>query len=54
MAALELFLWKSLVLFLFGERWSAAGGLIFLQPFFTALFVTISFQVNRRAAAGRS
>ena len=54
MAALELFLWKSLVLFLFGERWSAAGGLIFLQPFFTALFVTVSFQVNRRAAAGRS
>jgi rod shape-determining protein MreD len=54
MAAVELFLWKSLVLFLFGERWSAAGGLIFLQPLFTALFVTLSFQVHRKAEAGRS
>jgi cell shape-determining protein MreD len=54
MAAVELFLWKSLVHFLFGERFSAAGGLIFLQPVFTALFVTVSFQVHRRTEAGRS
>jgi rod shape-determining protein MreD len=54
MAAVELFLWKSLVLFLFGERFSAAGGLVFLQPLFTALFVTVAFQVQRRAEAGRS
>jgi rod shape-determining protein MreD len=54
MAVVELFLWKCLVLFLFGERWSTAGGLIFLQPLFTALFVTLSFQVRRKAEAGRS
>jgi rod shape-determining protein MreD len=54
MAAVELFLWKSLVLFLFGEGFSTAGGLIFLQPLFTALVVTAVFQVNRRMEARRS
>ena len=54
MATIELFLWKSLALFLFGERFTAARGLIFLQPLFTALFVTAAFQVYRRAGAGRS
>jgi len=54
MATIELFLWKSLALFLFGERFTAARGLIFLQPLFTALFVTVAFQVYRRAGAGRS
>jgi rod shape-determining protein MreD len=51
MAALELSLWKSLVLFLFGERFSTARGIVFLQPLFTALLVTVSFHVNKRAEA---
>jgi len=54
MAALELLLWKSLALFLFGEGFATAGGLIFLQPLFTALAVTAVFQVNRRREARRS
>lgn len=54
MAAAEFFLWKSLVLFLFGERFAAAGGLIFLQPLATALFVTVAFQVHRKIEARRS
>ncbi len=54
LAAVELLLWKSLVLFLFGERFSVSAGLVFLQPLFTALFVTVSFQVQRRTEAGRS
>jgi cell shape-determining protein MreD len=53
-AAVELFLWKSLALFLFGQRFSASGGLVFLQPLFTALVVTFAFQVQRRREAGRS
>jgi rod shape-determining protein MreD len=54
LAAVELLLWKTLVLFLFRERFSAAGGLIFLQPPVTALFVTVAFQVHRRTEARRS
>jgi len=54
MAAAELFLWKTLVLFLFGDRWNAAGGLIFFQPLMTALSVTVVFQVRRKAEAGRT
>ena len=53
-AAAELLLWKSLVLFLFGGSFSASGGLIFLQPLVTALFVTIAFQVRQRTEARRS
>lgn len=53
-ATVELLLWKTLVLFLFGERFSPAGGLIFLQPPATALFVTFAFQVQRRREARRS
>jgi hypothetical protein len=53
-AAVEILLWKSLVLFLFGERFSAAGGLFFLQPPVTALVVTVAFQVRRRMEARRS
>jgi len=53
-AAVELLLWKSLVLFLFGERFSSAGGLILLQPPVTALVVTVAFQVRRRMEARRS
>jgi len=52
-ATLELLLWKSLALFLFGERFWAAGGLDFLQPLATALFVTGAFQVQRRMEARR-
>ncbi|HUU37180.1 MAG TPA: rod shape-determining protein MreD [Candidatus Desulfaltia sp.] len=51
MAAAELVLWKFLVLFLFGERWSAAGGLVFLQPLFTAVFVTLLLQFKRKGGA---
>jgi hypothetical protein len=51
MASVELALWKFLVLFLFGEKWSAAGGLVFLQPLFTAVFVTLLFQFKRKAGA---
>lgn len=54
LAAVELLLWKSLVLFLFHERFSAAGGLIFLQPLVTTLVVTVVFQVHRRTEARRS
>ena len=54
LAAVELFLWKFLVLFLFGEHFSAAGGLILLQPPITALVVTVAFQVRRRMEARRS
>lgn len=54
MAAAELFLWKSLALFLFGERWFAAGGLVLLQPLVTAVFVTAAFQVHRRREARRA
>jgi hypothetical protein len=53
-AAAELLLWKSLVLFLFGGGFTASGGLIFLQPLVTALFVTAAFQVHRRREARRS
>jgi cell shape-determining protein MreD len=53
MAALELFLWKSLALFLFGEHFSIARGTAFLQPLFTALFVTVSLHVQRRTRARR-
>lgn len=49
MAAAELALWKFLVHFLFGEKWSMAGGLVFLQPVFTALFVTVLFHLKRKA-----
>jgi rod shape-determining protein MreD len=51
MAAAELALWKFLVLFLFGEKWSAGGGLVFLQPLFTAVFVTVLFQFKRKRGA---
>jgi len=51
MAAAEMVLWKFLVLFLFGERWSAAGGLVFLQPLFTAVFVTLLLQFKRKGGA---
>jgi rod shape-determining protein MreD len=51
MAAAELALWKFLVVFLFGEKWSAAGGLVFLQPLFTAVFVTGFFQLRRKSGA---
>lgn len=51
MAAAELVLWKFLVLFLFGEKWSAAGGLVFLQPLFTAVFVTLLLQFKRKGGA---
>ena len=54
LAAAELLLWKTLVLFLFGQRFAAAGGLVFLQPLATALIVTIAFQVRRRRDAGSS
>ncbi len=51
MAAAELALWKFLVIFLFGEKWSAGGGLVFLQPLFTAAFVTAFFQFKRKSGA---
>jgi rod shape-determining protein MreD len=51
MASAEQALWKFLVLFLFGEKWSAAGGLFFLQPLFTAAVVTLLFQLKRKAGA---
>lgn len=51
MASAELALWKFLALFLFGEKWSAAGGLVFLQPLFTAVVVTFLFQFKRKAGA---
>jgi rod shape-determining protein MreD len=54
LAAVELLLWKTLALFLFGEPFSAAGGLVFLQPPVTALLVTIAFQARRRREARRS
>jgi rod shape-determining protein MreD len=54
MAAVELLLWKALVLFLFGERFSAAGGLVFLQPLATAVAVTVAFQVRRQREGRRS
>ena len=54
LAVVELFLWKFLALFLFGERFSAAGGLFLLQPPVTALVVTVAFQVQRRMEARRS
>jgi rod shape-determining protein MreD len=54
LAAVALLLWKMLVLFLFGERFSAAGGLVFLQPLVTALLVTFALQVHRRKEARRS
>ena len=54
LASAELFLWKSLVLFLFGERFSAAGGLAFLQPLATSLVVSVAFQVFRRREARSS
>jgi cell shape-determining protein MreD len=54
LAALELFLWKILVLFLFGEHFAAAAGLVFLQPPATALIVTVAFQARRRREARRS
>jgi rod shape-determining protein MreD len=47
MAAAELALWKFLVLFLFGEKWSSGGGLVFLQPLSTAVVVTLFFQFKR-------
>jgi len=53
-AAVEFLLWKSLVLFLIGERFSVAGGLFLLQPPVTALVVTVAFQVRRRMEARRS
>ena len=49
MAASELALWKLLVLFLFAEKWSSAGGLVFLQPLLTAAVVTALFQFKRKA-----
>jgi rod shape-determining protein MreD len=54
LATVELFLWKFLALFLFGERFAAAGGLFLLQPPVTALVVTVAFQVRRRMEARRS
>jgi rod shape-determining protein MreD len=51
MAAAELALWKFLVLFLFGEKWSSGGGLVFLQPLSTAVFVTLFFQFKRKRGA---
>jgi rod shape-determining protein MreD len=48
MATAELALWKFLVLFLFGEKWSSGGGLVFLQPISTAVFVTLFFQFKRK------
>src|SRR4030067_3141150 len=52
MAALELFLWKSLVVFLFGERWPVAGGVHILQPDHNALVAPHAFKDHRRASAG--
>jgi rod shape-determining protein MreD len=49
MGAAELALWKFLVFFLFGEKWSAGGGLIFLQPLSTAAIVTLVFQLKRKS-----
>jgi rod shape-determining protein MreD len=54
LAAIELLLWKTLVFFLFGERFAATGGLVFLQPLATALVVTVAFQVRRKREARRS
>ncbi|MEW5901820.1 MAG: rod shape-determining protein MreD [Acidobacteriota bacterium] len=48
MATAELILWKFLVLFLFGEKWGTAGGLVFLQPLGTAFVVTLLFQARRK------
>lgn len=48
MAGAEWVLWKFLVLFLFGEKWSAAGGLAFSQPLITAVVVTALFQLKRK------
>jgi rod shape-determining protein MreD len=53
MAAAELFLWKSLVHFLFGEALTASGGLALFQPLLTALGVSLVFQARRRWEAGR-
>jgi len=54
LAAVELALWKLLVLFLFGERFAEGGGLVLLQPLATALMVTAAFQVRRRREARRA
>lgn len=54
MAAAELILWKSLVRFLFGEAWTAAGGLVLAQPLMTALGVTVVFRLRRRWDVRRS
>ncbi|MGB7295102.1 MAG: rod shape-determining protein MreD [Candidatus Aminicenantales bacterium] len=51
MAAAELALWKFLVLFLFGEKWSAGGGLVFLQPLSAAVVVTGLFRFKRKSGA---
>lgn len=51
MAAAELALWKFLVHFLFGEKWSIGGGLIFLQPPTAAVIVTALYQLKRKSGA---
>lgn len=48
MASMELILWKTMVMFLFGEGLGVRGGWIFLQPLTTALVVTIFFQAMGR------
>jgi rod shape-determining protein MreD len=52
MAAAELALWKFLVHVLFGEKWSAGGGLFFLQPLMTAVVVTGLYRFKRTSRAG--
>lgn len=48
LSAIELALWKLLVVFLFRERFAIGGGLVFFQPLTAAFFVTLLFQVMRR------
>ncbi len=48
MAAIELVLWKAMVMFLFSEGLGIGGGWLLLQPLTTALVVTISFQAMGR------
>ncbi len=43
----ELILWSFLYVFLFSERINLKGGLIFLQPFCTALIISILFPLGR-------
>lgn len=48
-STMELALWKFLIFFLFRERLAIGGGLVFFQPLSTAFFVTLLFQIMRKA-----